>query len=355
MNLNILGWNSLYEDAFKKQSGDARFIPARVTRENRDRYEVISEIGYMWAILSGSFSYKTKNGNRPAVGDWVIIDAIPTENKAIIHGLLPRMTCLARKTAGETTEEQVLAANVDRVFIVTGLNRDFNVRRIERYLALVKNQHIEPVILLNKADLCPDPLSALVEVQNIAPETAVHYLSAAHEDDISFLWRYLTEGITGVLVGSSGAGKSTIINRLLGADILRTEEISAAINKGTHTTTWRELIVLPQGGMVIDTPGLRELQLWVDEDDLSETFTDIADLAVNCRFRNCTHTNEPGCAVLEAIEQGILGMDRLANFRKMKKEVMYLERRRDQKARMADELKWKQISKKGKMIEKQRY
>jgi len=335
MNLIQLGWNSFFQGEFDGFAGGQDLIPARVARQNKHNYDVLCEKGSLSAQVSGSFSFFAESAlDYPTVGDWVVVNAID-DDKAIIHKLLPRKSSFTRKAAGIETEAQVLAANIDVVFVVVGLDRDFNPRRIERYQSLIQKSGAEMVILLNKADLCSDPLACVSEIEQIAGDIPVIHLSAVCDSDFSSIGRFIETGRTVTMVGSSGTGKSTIINRLLGEDILPTSETSGAVGKGRHTTTWRELILLPSGGVVIDTPGLREIQLWADEDDLLATFDDIEDLAKQCRFRNCQHESEPGCAVLQAIEDDKLDYGRLRNYRKMKKEIRFLEARKAERLLMS--------------------
>ncbi|MDP8238932.1 MAG: ribosome small subunit-dependent GTPase A [Candidatus Hatepunaea meridiana] len=332
MNITLLGWNSFFQEEFEGFSGGQGFIPARIARQNKHNYNVLCEKGALTAEVSGSFSYLAEASvDFPTVGDWVVINAIEDDNKAIIHKLLPRKNSFSRKAAGIETEAQVLASNIDTVFVVAGLDRDFNPRRIERYMTLIRNSGAEPVILLNKADLCSDPSARVSEIEKVAQDVPVYYLSATCDDDISQINNLIPTGKTGAMLGSSGTGKSTIINRLLGEDILATSETSGAVGKGRHTTTWRELILLPSGGIVIDTPGLREIQLWADEEDLSITFDDIEEIAAKCRFRNCKHKSEPGCAIIQAIEEEILDYRRVQNYHKMKREIRFLEARKEQR------------------------
>ncbi len=331
MNLEELGWNSYFDEHYRQFSGGNDFIPARVARENRQRYDVISEKGTLSAIVSGSFAFNTDSpADYPAVGDWVVVNAIWDESKAIIHKVLPRTTGFTRKSAGTTTDEQTIAANVDIVFLVVGLNTEFNLRRIERYLTQISLSGAELVILLNKADLCADPLKHLTEVESICNDIPIHYMSAITDPNIDCIRQYLSTGKTATMVGSSGTGKTTIINRLLGSDQLKTGDLTDAGSgsDGKHTTTWRELVLLPTGGVIIDSPGMRELQLWADTEDVSSSFEDIQQLMTQCSFRNCQHESEPGCAIRKAIKEGVLDPGRFNNYQKMNLETKYLEQRK---------------------------
>ncbi len=333
MNLTQLGWNSFFQQEFIGFGGGQDLIPARVVRQNKLSYDVICEKGNLTAQVSGAFSFFVETSEDfPTVGDWVVVNVIDDENKAIIHKLLPRKSNFTRKAAGAETEAQVVAANVDIVFVVVGLDRNFNLRRIERYLTLINKSGAEMVIVLNKSDLCDETEERVDEVENIAGDVPVITMSAVCDDDFSQIEQYITEGRTVTMVGSSGTGKSTIINRLLGEERLLVKHTSEHVSQGRHTTTWRELVVLPSGGIVIDTPGMREIQLWADDEDLANAFGDIEELAENCRFRDCKHISEPGCAVWQAIEDGELEEKRLNNYRKMGKEIKFMERRKRERA-----------------------
>jgi len=345
VNLNQLGWDGDFENQFLELAMSDELIPARVVRENKERYELISETGTLTATVSGLFSFNAvAKSDYPAVGDWVIINVLIEESKAIIHKLLPRRSQLTRKVAGTKTDEQVIAANIDTVFVIVGLDTEFNLRRIERYLTQIRASGADPVILLNKADLCDDPMRYLIEASSISEDAPVYYLSAINDNDFSYIEKHLTEGRTASFIGSSGTGKSTIINRLLGSDQLKTGDVSDAISKGRHTTTWRELIILPNGGIVIDTPGMRELQLWADEETLSDSFQDIEELISNCRFRDCRHETEPGCAILQAIESNELDRKRFSNYLKMSDEIHGLDSRRSKRSLLVRYAKMKEIA-----------
>jgi ribosome biogenesis GTPase len=349
MNLSALGWNLFFQDQFKLYQAQG-YAPARVVRGQKQLYDVFSESGELTAQVSGKFRHQA-DGDFPVVGDWVAIQPYPQEAKATIHAMLSRKSKVSRKVpaekrrSGGKLDEQVIAANIDTVLIVIGLDRDFSLRRIERYLAFVYNSGANPVILLNKADLCSELETRLTEVESIAYGVPVHALSATENQGLEPLLHYLEVGKTVALVGSSGVGKSTIINDLLGAERLRVNVISASTNKGRHTTTHRELFVLPTGGMLVDNPGMRELELWGDEADLQGSFTDIEELAAQCRFHDCRHDREPGCAVKMAVAEGILDDQRFQSYLKLQKELHYLEKRRSQSAQLIEKERWKQISK----------
>ncbi len=255
---------------------------------------------------------------------------------------------------GEKTEEQIVAANVDLVFLVSGLDDDFNVRRIERYLTLAWDSGARPVIVLNKADLCPDLAECVAEVESVAFGTPVLTASARDGYGLEGLRGMLTPGKTGAFLGSSGVGKSSIVNVLLGKPLQATQAVRGTDSHGRHTTSRRELILLSGGGMVIDTPGMRELQLWTDEEGLGTAFADVEELAVLCKFADCNHEDEPGCAVQAALEDGTLRQDRFNGYLKLRREVRYIALRQERSARAVERIRWKKIAKEIHRIEKEK-
>ena len=354
MQLTDLGWNPFFETSFE-QYRSMNYSPMRISRENKEQYMAFSEYGELACEVSGRLRFGAgSKADFPAVGDWVAGYVNHDEMKATVHAVLTRKSVFSRKVAGQVTDEQIVAANVDTVFIVTGLDLNFNLRRIERYLAMAWNSGAMPVIVLNKSDLCTDAESRKLEVELVAPGVDVCTLSAAHNTGIKSLEKYIIPGKTVAFLGSSGVGKSTIINSLLGTDKQRVNEVSELGSRGRHTTTFRELIVLPGGGIVIDTPGMRELQVWGDEEGLKQVFDDIGELSLSCRFKDCSHENEPGCAILQAVEDGTLDPERLESYYKLKKEFSYLANRQDMKASAIEKAKNKGISKEIKRIYKDR-
>jgi ribosome biogenesis GTPase / thiamine phosphate phosphatase len=296
--------------------------------------------------LTGRLKHQASSrAELPAVGDWAAIRLRPGEEQGAIVAVVPRRTRFSRRMAGEITGEQVVAANVDVVFIVMALDADFSLRRLERYLLLTRESGASPVILLTKPDLCADPAARVAEVITLAGAVPAHLVSPKTGQGLEHLAAYLTAGQTGALLGSSGVGKSTIINRLLGSNVQKTLEVRASDSTGRHATVHRELIVLPGGGLVIDTPGMRELQLWDAGDAVRETFDDVDGLASGCRFTDCRHREEPRCAVKAAVEDGRLEASRLESYHKLQAEIAYVERQQDERAQIDEKRRWKVITK----------
>ena len=345
MNLNLLGWNDFFASSFEPYHHQG-FTVARVVIECRNTYILQSENAELSAEITGKLRYRAvERQDLPAVGDWVVIRAREGEGTATIHDILPRKSKFSRKTVGTKTAEQIVATNVDTVFLVSGLDGDFNPRRIERYLILACPSGANPVIVLNKADVCQNLEKCLAEVTAVALGVPIITISAATSQGLNELKPYLQLGQTVALLGSSGVGKSTITNQLMGETVQTVQAVRQGDDRGKHTTSHRELMVLPGGGLIIDTPGMREIQLWTGDEGLPETFADIDNLAQKCRFRDCQHQHEPGCAVQKALQQGRLDESRFLNYEKLHKEVKYMEILQDQREYIAEKEKWKKLTK----------
>ena len=328
MYLRQFGWDAGFKQQFEELRPDRSCLPARVIYAQRQLYRVVGDHGECRAQVSGRLRHRARfPADFPAAGDWVGIQIDPKQagnsGTGIIHFTLPRRTWLSRKAAGEKMEQQLICANVDRVFLISGLDRDFNLRRIERYLSAIYEGGAEPVIVLNKVDLCRDLEIKLADLGSVSFDLPVICTNALTGEGLKQLDPYFEEGKTAAFVGSSGAGKSTLINALLGREAQATRDLRSD-GKGRHTTTHRELFLIPGRGMVIDNPGMRELQLWAGEQTVGDTFAEIEELAEKCRFSDCSHAGEPGCAVQQQIAAGGLDPKRLQSYLKQKQELEQL-------------------------------
>jgi len=340
--LEALGWNEQLEQHWREHESEG-LVPARVVAEHRGMYVLAAESGELRADVSGRLRHAASaRGELPAVGDWVAVQPL-ADDGGVVHSLLPRMTKFSRKAAWAATEEQVVASNVDVAFLVSALNGDLNLRRLERYLALAWESGATPVVVLNKSDLCEDVDAAVADVESVTFGVPILVMSGSTGEGVEALRPFLQPNRTAVLLGSSGVGKSTIVNRLLGEDVQRTSELMAD-GRGRHTTRHRQLLLVPGGGLLLDTPGMRELQLWDASEGMDSTFSDIAELAGECRFNDCQHEREPGCAVLEADRDGRLPPGRLQSWRKLQRELRSLEVRQNQRAAAEERRKWSLIT-----------
>lgn len=352
--LEELGWNDHFAAAFVEHAGPG-VVAGRVALEHNHVYRVITEAGERLAEVTGRLKHLAQGRSElPAVGDWVVLRLNEAGDRSSIKAVLPRQGKFSRKSAGEWTDEQVIASNVDTVFLVSGLDGDLNPRRIERYLLLAAQSNARPVIILNKSDLADDLDDVIELVRAMAPGVEVLPISATEGSGFEALQPYLGVGQTVALLGSSGVGKSSIVNRLVGEEVLATRSVRESDSRGRHTSVHRQMITLPGGGLIIDTPGMRELQLWGVDEGLSGSFEDLAALADSCRFRDCKHGSEPGCAVKAAVETGELDPARYASFLKLQSERDLLERRQDERALLEQKRSSKVSSKALKSMQKDR-
>jgi ribosome biogenesis GTPase len=339
VTLAVLGWGPALAEAFQPHA-DAGLRPGRVAIQHRGAYVLLADEGEVWADLPGRLVHA---GDMPAVGDWVAYDRPPGSERATVAALLPRRSAFTRKQAGLAAVEQVIAAYVDVLLLVSSLIGDINARRIERYLTLAWESGADPVVVLTKADVCEDVDSVLREVEPVVAGVPVLVTSVVSGVGIDALRGRVGPGVTAAAVGSSGVGKSTLVNHLCTEARLATAELRAD-GRGRHTTTHRELIVLPGGGCIIDTPGMRELALWEAGDGLERAFEDVELLAAGCRFTDCRHDGEPGCEVRAAIAAGTLDVERLESYRHLERELHHLEIRTDARARSEERRRWRAIN-----------
>jgi len=331
LSLEQLGWTEELEKQFAPHRAQGLF-PARVAIEDKHYFRLYAESGPLTGQCSGKILHESKNpSNLPKVGDWVVVKELLAEGKATIHEVMPRKSSLSRKLTGRDVQEQILVTNIDRAFVVQALDETFNIPRLERMLVMVREGGAEPVIVLNKLDLCKDVKACVAEAKKTAGDAPVLTTCAITGKGIKAIQKLIGKMDTVVFFGTSGVGKSTLINDIYGEDVLPVGEVRDEDSKGRHTTTWRELIALPQGGIVIDTPGMREFYIWLAEDGLNRAFEDIDSLAVGCHFRDCTHTKEKKCAVLDARTAGTINEERYQSYIKLSKEQKFLKEVKRQK------------------------
>jgi len=353
MDLQALGATPEVCSAFSPHAAQG-LILARVAVSQRDRYRLYAETGELDAEPSGSLWHRSPDRvSMPVVGDWVAARIVGPE-QAIVDAVLPRTTLFSRRAPGSREAQQPIAANVDLVFLVCGLDGDFNVRRLERYLTLAHESGAAPVVVLNKADAAEDLAALIEETASVAGAAPIVACSARTGEGLDAIGSFLGGGRTVALLGSSGVGKSTLVNRILGEERFKTNEVRESDSRGRHTTTHRELVPLPQGGALIDTPGMRELQLWASQDSVEATFEEIAEIAAGCRYRDCTHSGEKGCAVSAALADGVVSEDRMESYRKLRAEAKHHEVMTDKFAALEQKRKWKVIHKAAKKMYRDR-
>ena len=343
MELSRLGWAAPFKTAFET-STQRDLVPGRVVNAQRELYRVLCSDGICDAHVSGRLRHEADSGGLPVVGDWVALRRSQAASSATIAWVLPRKSVLARKRPERAVEQQLMAANLDYVFVVSALNLDFSPRRIERALAMIWEGGAQPVVVLTKLDVCGDPEPYLDAARAVSIGVDVHAVSVHTDRGLGPLRAYAARDRSLALIGSSGVGKSTLVNWFLGEARAAISEARAADDKGRHTTTARELFVLPDGGVLIDTPGMRELALWDAAEGLETTFDDVHQLARTCRFGDCTHANEPGCAVRSALADGQLSQARWLAYGKLQRELAYEARRHDQRSQLEHQRKWKRLA-----------
>ena len=352
MELLDIGWNKSIEDNYQKLGID-NLLLGRVIFHSGKQYKIITTTGELIANISSSVINSIKNKSElPSVGDWVCLQKIDEFRPYNIVKIIPRINKLSRKVAGDKSEEQIIASNIDIVFIITSVDDDFNIRRLERYLAMSNQINSKQIIIINKIDKCNNLEKYIKETEQIFQNTSIISISAKEGKNIQNVIKHIEKGKTIILLGSSGVGKSTLINQILGYSRQKVGNIREKDSKGRHITTNRELIILPKGGILIDNPGLREIQLWSSEEGIIKTFQDIDELSRQCRFKDCIHDSEPGCAIKQAVESRQLSQERLDNYKKLLREQEYLNQRRNTYERKKKDRKLGKLYRQGKIIRK---
>jgi ribosome biogenesis GTPase len=346
IDMKDYGFNAFYEKAWLKLYEsewhmDSPSMPARIISDYGQKVRVITPFGEK---LANRPAHGQEMVQMLAAGDWLSVHLINNDSEASIEHILPRMTKFSRAAAGVAVKEQIVAANVDTIFLIQSLNKDFNMRRLERYLIAAWESGAVPVIVLTKSDLCDDVDARIQKVEETAPGVEIHAVSNLTGSGIESLRKYVSTGKTIALLGSSGVGKSTLVNTLTGSQVLRTQEIREDDSKGRHTTTHRELVLLPGGGLILDTPGMRTLSLWEAEEGMEKMFGDIESIIKTCRFNDCKHEREPGCAVRDALRKGTIDMPKWQSWLKLQKEIRHLEAKKDNKIRAIEKLGVKKVS-----------
>lgn len=341
--IDLYGWSPALQSTFAPFAAQG-MLPARVTAHHRGLWRVVTPLGEMAARLGGRFALDAAPGEHPVVGDWLALADNEGGGDAIVHAVLPRATAFSRRAPSDGGV-QIVAANIDVAFLVAALNGDLNLRRLERYLVATRDSGASPVIVLTKSDLSPDHSEIARTVEDIAAGAPVVTLSARTGDGLAALDAWLTPGATVALLGSSGAGKSTLLNALAGSDLMDTGAIREDDDRGRHTTTHRELFRLSGGALLIDTPGMRELGLLATDRALDDSFDDVVALVGACRFSDCTHASEPGCAIRAALADATLSDDRWQAYLKLQRELAFAARRDDPGAEAQNRARWKKIHK----------
>jgi ribosome biogenesis GTPase / thiamine phosphate phosphatase len=350
MSLSRWGWNSYFEAMWNETEREDA-VAARIVAQHRKGWRITGGFGECLAEASGKLRLLAEAGaDWPAVGDWVSVEINGPRDLALVRMVLPRRNQFTRKAPGKRIEEQVIAANIDTALVISALDSDLNPRRAERYIAQCWESGVRPVLILNKADACEDACEKAAAMERVALDVLVHVVSARTGQGMEEVERLFIPGQTLVMLGSSGVGKSTLTNRLLGQSLQKVNDVRANDGRGRHTTTTRELFALPGGALLIDTPGLRELQLWNGDEGLAHTFADIHSLAAQCRFKDCRHETEPGCAVQAAVQAGTLDLARLENQRKLMREQEFLRRKMDPEARSDEKQRIKRLTREARKI-----